>query len=55
LEVLLYMCTWMTLQVHTSLFQPYVAGSCSEVLKWKPLSLNSVDFKLKIVTQEGHG
>lgn len=34
---------------------PYVAGSCSEVLKWKPLSLNSVDFQLKIVTEEGHG
>ncbi|KAJ9574877.1 hypothetical protein L9F63_007940, partial [Diploptera punctata] len=41
------------------IFQPskdhYVAGRCSEVLKWKPLSHNSVDFKLKIVTEEGDG
>ncbi|PSN46300.1 mRNA-capping enzyme [Blattella germanica] len=34
---------------------PYVAGRCRQVLKWKPLSHNSVDFKLKIVTQEGQG
>ncbi|XP_069698204.1 mRNA-capping enzyme [Periplaneta americana] len=34
---------------------PYVAGRCSEVLKWKPLSHNSVDFQLKIVTEQGHG
>ncbi|CAH1784913.1 unnamed protein product [Owenia fusiformis] len=30
---------------------PYVCGRCKEVLKWKPPSLNSVDFKLQ-VTQE---
>lgn len=34
---------------------PYVAGCSSEVLKWKPLSHNSVDFQLKIGTEEGHG
>ncbi|XP_067007621.2 mRNA-capping enzyme [Anabrus simplex] len=34
---------------------PYVAGRCDEVLKWKPVSLNSVDFKLKIVTEDGAG
>ena len=34
---------------------PYVTGQCPEVLKWKPLSLNSVDFKLKIVTESGLG
>ncbi|XP_021922077.1 mRNA-capping enzyme [Zootermopsis nevadensis] len=35
--------------------EPYIPGSCSEVLKWKPLSHNSVDFKLKIETEEGQG
>ncbi|PNF24935.1 mRNA-capping enzyme [Cryptotermes secundus] len=34
---------------------PYVAGRCSEVLKWKPRSHNSVDFQLKIGTEEGPG
>ncbi|GLG96084.1 Probable tyrosine-protein phosphatase F54C8.4 [Gryllus bimaculatus] len=34
---------------------PYSAGQCKEVLKWKPSSLNSVDFKLKIVTEVGEG
>ncbi|XP_071804447.1 mRNA-capping enzyme-like [Asterias amurensis] len=36
------------------IFQPqkdrYVAGRCDVVLKWKPPSLNSVDFKLQITT-----
>ncbi|XP_076635153.1 mRNA-capping enzyme-like [Colletes latitarsis] len=35
--------------------EPYCPGQCKEVLKWKPLSLNSVDFKLKIVTDSGVG
>ncbi|XP_026470079.1 mRNA-capping enzyme-like [Ctenocephalides felis] len=34
---------------------PYVPGACSEVLKWKPLSMNSIDFKLKINTLGGLG
>ncbi|XP_074103361.1 RNA guanylyltransferase and 5'-phosphatase mRNA capping enzyme [Cotesia typhae] len=34
---------------------PYIPGTCDSVLKWKPLSLNSVDFKLKIVTDSGLG
>nr|CAD7455820.1 unnamed protein product [Timema tahoe] len=34
---------------------PYVAGRCMEVLKWKPPSHNSVDFKLKIVMEGGEG
>ncbi|CAK1549641.1 unnamed protein product [Leptosia nina] len=34
---------------------PYVAGACEDVLKWKPSELNSVDFKLKIVTEDGQG
>ncbi|PZC83256.1 hypothetical protein B5X24_HaOG208020 [Helicoverpa armigera] len=41
------------------IFQPskerYIAGPCEDVLKWKPSHMNSVDFKLKIVTQGGQG
>lgn len=35
--------------------QPYMAGVCPNVLKWKPHELNSVDFRLKIVTESGRG
>ncbi|XP_055628803.1 mRNA-capping enzyme [Toxorhynchites rutilus septentrionalis] len=35
--------------------EPYVAGACPAVLKWKPPSLNSVDFKLRIVVETGEG
>lgn len=35
--------------------EPYCPGPSIEVLKWKPLSLNSVDFKLKIVMEGGVG
>ncbi|KAG7207439.1 hypothetical protein KM043_009082 [Ampulex compressa] len=35
--------------------EPYCTGLSEEVLKWKPLSLNSVDFRLKIVTESGVG
>lgn len=35
--------------------EPYVPGRCDEVLKWKPLDMNSVDFRLKIVKEEGEG
>ncbi|XP_065164847.1 LOW QUALITY PROTEIN: mRNA-capping enzyme [Atheta coriaria] len=35
--------------------EPYVAGRCDDVLKWKPLDMNSVDFRLKIVKIEGTG
>lgn len=34
---------------------PYVPGRCDLVLKWKPPSHNSVDFKLKIVKKGGVG
>ncbi|KAF7378830.1 mRNA-capping enzyme [Vespula maculifrons] len=41
------------------IFQPskesYCPGPSPEVLKWKPISLNSVDFRLKIVTETGVG
>lgn len=35
--------------------EPYVAGRCDDVLKWKPLDLNSIDFRLRIVKEEGMG
>ncbi|XP_030752482.1 mRNA-capping enzyme [Sitophilus oryzae] len=35
--------------------EPYVAGRCDNVLKWKPLDLNSIDFRLRIVTEGGTG
>ncbi|CAK9828448.1 mRNA-capping enzyme [Anthophora retusa] len=35
--------------------EPYCPGPSPEVLKWKPLSHNSVDFRLKIVTESGEG
>ncbi|KAK2585956.1 hypothetical protein KPH14_010534 [Odynerus spinipes] len=35
--------------------EPYCTGLSPEVLKWKPISLNSVDFRLKIVTETGVG
>ncbi|KAF5274946.1 hypothetical protein FQR65_LT04287 [Abscondita terminalis] len=35
--------------------EPYKSGSCKDVLKWKPLELNSVDFRLQIVKEEGMG
>ncbi|XP_030079530.1 mRNA-capping enzyme isoform X1 [Drosophila hydei] len=35
--------------------QPYTAGVCVDVFKWKPHELNSVDFRLKITTERGEG
>jgi len=35
--------------------QPYVCGRCAEMLKWKPASMNSVDFRLKIMRIEKVG
>lgn len=35
--------------------EPYIAGRCDDVLKWKPLELNSIDFRLRIQKQEGIG
>lgn len=35
--------------------EPYVPGTCQEVLKWKPLDMNSVDFRLRIGKKQGQG
>ncbi|XP_075158681.1 RNA guanylyltransferase and 5'-phosphatase mRNA capping enzyme [Haematobia irritans] len=35
--------------------QPYTAGVCQDVFKWKPLDMNSVDFRLKIGEESGQG
>lgn len=35
--------------------QPYTPGVCPDVFKWKPLDMNSVDFRMKIHTEEGAG
>ncbi|KAK3589211.1 hypothetical protein CHS0354_020072 [Potamilus streckersoni] len=46
-------------EVDGLVFQPvpdaYVAGRSQDVLKWKPPTLNSVDFKLRITKVEGTG
>lgn len=31
--------------IFTPLTMPYINGQCNEILKWKPINLNSVDFK----------
>lgn len=35
--------------------EPYIAGRCDDVLKWKPPEMNSVDFRLKIAEESGQG
>lgn len=35
--------------------EPYKAGRCDDVLKWKPADENSVDFQLKITEESGLG
>jgi len=46
-------------EVDGLIFQPaeekYVSGQCMEVLKWKPASMNSVDFILKIRREHREG
>ncbi|XP_040839692.1 mRNA-capping enzyme isoform X4 [Ochotona curzoniae] len=40
--------------IHTSR-KKYKPGRCDDILKWKPPSLNSVDFRLKITRMGGEG
>ncbi|XP_051951188.1 mRNA-capping enzyme [Xyrauchen texanus] len=45
-------------EVDGLIFQPigkYKPGRCDDILKWKPPSLNSVDFRLKITKVGGEG
>ncbi|XP_026522331.1 mRNA-capping enzyme isoform X2 [Notechis scutatus] len=45
-------------EVDGLIFQPvgkYKPGRCDDILKWKPPSLNSVDFRLKIARVVGEG
>ncbi|XP_027711907.1 mRNA-capping enzyme [Vombatus ursinus] len=45
-------------EVDGLIFQPigkYKPGRCDDILKWKPPSLNSVDFRLKITRMGGEG
>ncbi|XP_011182006.2 mRNA-capping enzyme [Zeugodacus cucurbitae] len=35
--------------------QPYTAGACQDVLKWKPSNMNSIDFRLKIKVESAPG
>ncbi len=37
--------------IFTPVGDPYVAGTCERLLKWKPSEMNSVDFKLVIVPE----
>ena len=37
------------------LLQPYIAGQCSALLKWKPPNLNTVDFKLAVIDVDRPG
>jgi len=39
--------------IFTPVMVPYVPGSCPALLKWKPSSLNTVDFKLQVVRGTG--
>lgn len=34
---------------------PYVGGTCDTILKWKPHTLNSIDFKLMVVKEQNPG
>ncbi|KAJ2076916.1 Dcp1p-Dcp2p decapping enzyme complex alpha subunit [Coemansia sp. RSA 988] len=35
--------------IFTSVSAPYTSGTCQKIIKWKPASENSIDFKLRII------
>ncbi|KAJ2104948.1 hypothetical protein GGI16_002563 [Coemansia sp. S142-1] len=35
--------------IFTSVLSPYTPGTCEKIIKWKPASENSIDFKLHVV------
>lgn len=41
------------------IFQPakehYQAGQCDDILKWKPTTMNSIDFRIRITVEQGEG
>ncbi|XP_014251791.1 mRNA-capping enzyme-like isoform X1 [Cimex lectularius] len=36
-------------------YDPYIPGAYEKVLKWKPPSMNSIDFLMKVETEKGQG
>ena len=42
-------------EINDCLFQPYTPGRDDNILKWKPSSHNSIDFKLMISKDSGLG
>ncbi|VWU48408.1 RNA guanylyltransferase [Hepatocystis sp. ex Piliocolobus tephrosceles] len=40
--------------IFTPLYSPYVTGNCYDLLKWKPLNLNTVDFGIETVHDENN-
>lgn len=43
------------LKVRVLILQGYKTGPCPDLLKWKPPHLNTVDFRLKVVTESRPG
>ncbi|KAJ2001756.1 Dcp1p-Dcp2p decapping enzyme complex alpha subunit [Coemansia thaxteri] len=40
--------------IFTSVNQPYTPGTCEQIIKWKPASENSIDFRMRVITHP-HG
>jgi len=54
-------CKVLSHEIDGLIFQPagpndfYKSGRCDDILKWKPASMNSIDFRLQIGIQSGTG